>query len=71
MFGLTKREQQWAAEQKAAEVLAKLLTDILKIEAAKEKQKLEFELRTLKDDNARLRAALKEHYNQQAALGDK
>jgi hypothetical protein len=36
MFGLTKREQRWAAEQKAAEVLVPALTRIVEASLAQD-----------------------------------
>lgn len=48
MFGLTKREQRWAAEQKAAELLVTLTVEIVKASQAQELAELRIELAELR-----------------------
>ncbi len=54
MFGLTKREQRWAAEQKAAETIVPLLTAAIEARTAMDTNDriaaLEAALATLKED---------------------
>lgn len=60
MFGLTKREQRWKAEQQAAEVLADLAKTVVQARAQvamAEAQTDADELAKLRVDNDRLRAA--------------
>lgn len=52
MFGLTKREQRWKAEQRAAELLAAVFKDVVALRIA------ETNAEALKVENERLRAQL-------------
>jgi len=56
MFGLTKREQRWAAEQKAAEVIASVLVAKMKTDANERAVKAEAKVAELEagyDNNYR------------------
>ena len=61
MFGLTKREQRWKAEQKAAEVLAGLAAIAIKESALLRVAELQAdadELSRLRVENAELRSRI-------------
>lgn len=61
MFGLTKREQRWKAEQRAAEVLAELAAVVIRAESAAriaEAQNDAAELIRLRSENDELRRKL-------------
>ena len=60
MFGLTKREQRWAAEQKAAELLTNLTIELLKQETARSQQKHDAKLAALTAENQLLKRQLEE-----------
>lgn len=71
MFGLTKREQQWKAEQRAAEVLATLAGIVLRaaadVRVAEAKTDAE-ELARLRAENGELRRLLT-RYRDETPLG--
>lgn len=54
MFGMTRREQWWKAEQKLLETIVQATLTAKKIEAGAELQKLRAENETLRADLARL-----------------
>lgn len=75
MFGLTKREQRWKAEQQAAEVLAVLAgtvvraaADVRVAEAKIAAVELELELARLRTETANLRRLLA-RYRDETPLG--
>lgn len=57
MFGLTKREQRWKAEQQAAELLAGLAQTAVRAAADIRIAEANCELERLRKENAELRAA--------------
>jgi hypothetical protein len=56
MFGLTKREQRWKAEQQAAELLAGLARAVVQANAEIRIAEANAELERLRRENAELRA---------------
>lgn len=58
MFGLTKREQRWKAEQQAAELLVGLAVAALKAKAEITIAETNAETERLRAENEALRAAL-------------
>ena len=72
MFGLTKREQRWKAEQQAAEVLAGLAAVVIRGEAdarVAEAQTDAAERARLRTENAELRRLLA-RYRDETPLGN-
>ena len=72
MFGLTKREQRWKAEQQAAEVLAGLVNTAVQAVAqvrVAEAQADADELKRLRAENAELRRLLA-RYRDETPLGN-
>jgi cell division protein FtsB len=57
MFGLTKREQRWKAEQQAAELLVGLAQTVVQANAEIRIAEANAELERLRKENAELRAA--------------
>lgn len=71
MFGLTRREQRWKAEQQAAEVLAELAGTALRAAAevrVAEANSCVAELGRLRDENTELRRLLS-RYRDETPLG--
>lgn len=58
MFGLTKREQRWKAEQEAAEVVLGFLGEVVRANAAVTVAETEKELERLRQENAWLKNEL-------------
>jgi hypothetical protein len=58
MFGLTKREQRWAAEQKAAEAIIPLIVQIIAAKAEVVKAEIEADSRKTQLSFARTAANL-------------
>jgi cell division protein FtsB len=56
MFGLTKREQRWKAEQQAAELLVGLAQAVVQANAEIRIAEANAELERLRKENAELRA---------------
>jgi hypothetical protein len=56
MFGLTKREQRWKAEQQAAELLLALAQTAIRANADVRIAEANTELERLRKENAELRA---------------
>ena len=72
MFGLTRREQRWKAEQQAAEALAGLVAVVIRGEAdarISEAQTDAAELARLRAENAELRRLLA-RYRDETPLGN-
>lgn len=63
MFGLTKREQRWKAEQRAVETLCGFAAEVVRAQADVRIAEALAEVERLRKENAQLRAA--------AALGEK
>jgi hypothetical protein len=57
MFGLTKREQRWKAEQQAAELVVGLARAVVRANAEIRIAEANAELERLRKENAELRAA--------------
>jgi hypothetical protein len=58
MFGLTKREQRWAAEERAFKILATLAAAVVESDAKAKERDDENELARLRAEVAALRAKI-------------